>query len=79
MSRGAFQMTKSDTPKRRHLNAEQKRALRAATLQTFVQKYGRKAQKRVEPNDRQYDREMEKAARQMKPDELDSLLRDDEP
>jgi hypothetical protein len=65
-------------PKRRRLNAEQRRALQSAELQVFVQQYGRKAQKGVEPNDRKYDKKVERTVKQMKPDELDRLLRDDE-
>jgi hypothetical protein len=67
-----------DKPKRRRLNADQKRALKAATVSVFVQCYGRKAQRGVEPNDRRYSRDVEKALKQMKPEALDSLLRDDE-
>ena len=62
----------------RRLNAEQKRALKAATLGLFVRQYGRKAQRGIEPNDRRYDRDVERAVRQLKPEELDALLRDDE-
>jgi hypothetical protein len=65
-------------PKRRHLNADQKRALRAATVNVFVQQYGRQAQRGIEPNDRRYSRDVEKTLKQLKPDELDSLMRDDE-
>jgi len=64
--------------KRKHLNAEEKHALKAANLQRFVQEYGRKAQKGIEPNDRRYEREIEKVVTRMKPDELDKLLRDGE-
>jgi hypothetical protein len=64
--------------KRRHPNADQRRALKAATLQTFLQQYGRKAQKRTEPNDRRYDRDIERAIKGLSPEELDRLLRDDE-
>jgi hypothetical protein len=71
-------MVESEGPKRPRLNADQKRGLKAARLQLFVQQYGRKAQKGMEPNDRHYEREIEKAVKRMKPDELDRLLRDDE-
>lgn len=71
-------MAEQDQPKRRRLNADQRRALQSAELQVFVQQYGRKAQKNTEPSDRRYDRKVEQAIRQMKPDELDRLLRDDE-
>lgn len=67
-----------EQPKRPRLNADKRRALKAARLQQFVQQYGRKAQKGIEPNDRHYDRRFEKAVKRMKPDELDQLLRDDE-
>jgi len=71
-------MVEPDKAKRRHLNADQKRALKAATVNLFVQQYGRKAQRGVEPNDRKYSRDLEKALRQLRPEELDSLMRDDE-
>ncbi len=64
--------------KRRGSNADQKRALRAAGLRVFMQQYGRKAQKRTEPNDRRYDWEIERAVKRMDPMTLDRLLRDDE-
>jgi hypothetical protein len=62
-------------PKKR-LNAAERRALRAERLRLFVTQAGRKAQKGVEPNDRRFDREVEQAAKRMKPDKLDRLLRD---
>jgi hypothetical protein len=65
-------------PQRRHLNAVEKRALQAADARLFVQQYGRKAQKGVEPNDRRFDEDYAKAVRRMKPERLDQLLRDDE-
>ena len=71
-------MAEPVAPKRKRLNAEQRRALRAAKLKSFVQDYGRKAQKGVEPNDRGYDKKIEKTVKRMKPEELDRLLRDDE-
>jgi hypothetical protein len=67
-----------DKSVRRHLNAEQKRALRAADIRRFVQKYGRGASPGYDPNDRSYDREIEQAVRRMSPEELDRLMRDDE-
>lgn len=63
-------------PKR--LNAVQKRALAQSAVHRFVQQYRRKAQKRAEPNDRKYDRKIEKTVKRMKPDRLDALLRDRE-
>jgi hypothetical protein len=64
--------------KRRRTNAAQKRALKAAGLHVFMQQYARKAQKRIEPNDRQYDRDIEQTVKRMDPVTLDRLLRDDE-
>ena len=71
-------MIDTPAPKRKRLNADQKRALKSAKLQLFVQSYGRKAQNGVEPNDRFYEREVQKAVKRMRPDELDRLLREDE-
>jgi len=65
-------------PPRRRLNASEKLALVAASVRRFVNQYGRKAQKGIEPNDRRYDRKVERAVKRMKPDQLDKLLRDDE-
>lgn len=62
----------------RRLNAEERRAVKAAEVQRFVTKYGRKAQKGAEPNDRKYDRKTEQTIRQMDPFELDRLMREDE-
>jgi hypothetical protein len=62
----------------RKLNRDEKRALRAANLATFMRQYGRHRQKGVEPNDRRYDRELEAELKKVAPDELDALLRDDE-
>ena len=63
---------------KKKLNQDEKRALRAATVANFVRQYGRRRQKGVEPNDRQYDREVEARLKRLAPDELDGLLRDDE-
>jgi hypothetical protein len=49
----------------------------AAAVRRFVKQYGRKAQKGIEPNDRRYDRKIEKVVKRMKPEALDALLRDD--
>ena len=66
-----------EKPKRRHLNRAEKRALFAADVANFAKVYARKAQKRREPNDRQYSRELEQKLKRLKAEELDSLLRDD--
>ncbi len=43
----------------------------------FVKEYGRKAQRGVEPNDRQYDRKVEKLIKRMDPKELSELLNEE--
>jgi hypothetical protein len=65
-------------PARKRLNADEKRAYKAAAVQRFAQQYARKAQKGIEPNDRRYKRQIEKKVKNMNPEELDRLLRDDE-
>jgi len=67
-----------ERPKRRHLNAGRKRALRTAELQQFARQYGRPVQKNTEPNDRNYDRDIERMIRRMEPEQLDRLLHDDD-
>ncbi len=59
-------------------NADQKRAIKAADVAIFVRRYGRKAQKGQDPNDRQYDRRLERTLKTLPPDQLDQLIRDDE-
>jgi len=44
----------------------------------FVKEYGRKAQRGVEPNDRHYDRKVEKLIKQMDPMELSELLNEEQ-
>jgi hypothetical protein len=63
---------------KRQLNADQKRALKAADIALFVKESGRKAQKGMNPNDRCYDREVEQVVNQMAPEMFDQLLRDSE-
>jgi len=67
-----------DRPARKRLNATERRALAVGAVRRFVQQYERKAQKGIEPNDRKYDRKVEKTVKRMKPERLDELLRDDE-
>ncbi len=71
-------MEELDKPKRRHLNADQRRAFKVAAVSVFLRQYGRKAQRGIEPNDRKYSRRIEKAVKRMRPEELDQLMRDDE-
>jgi hypothetical protein len=47
-------------------------------LGLFIQQYGRKKNAGQDPNDRAYDRKLEKKIRKMDPMELDALLRDDQ-
>lgn len=49
----------------------------AAKLGSFVQQYGRKAQKGVEPNDRRYSGEIEELVKHLPPEELSELLSGD--
>jgi len=41
---------------------------------TFLREYARRAQKGCEPNDRVYDRAIERELRRLKPEELDELI-----
>lgn len=69
-----------DKPIRRHLNATQKRALKAAKMEQFVQAVGRQSRARngYDPNDRAFDPDEAKTFRRMDPLKLDRLMRDDE-
>lgn len=65
-------------PKRRP-NAQQRRALSAATVQKFLTDTGRKAHRGApDPNDRSTDHEVELRLKRMKPEDVDRLMRDDE-
>ena len=66
------------TPKRRRLNLDAKRALAAETIRRFAKQYSRKAQKGVEPNDRCYERDVERRVKRMPPEALDAVLNDDD-
>ena len=57
----------------RTLSKKKKKALERQ-MGAFLQQYRRKAQKGQEPNDRQYDRSIEKIIRKLSPEELDALL-----
>jgi len=59
------------------MTAVRKRARLVGRLGTFIQQYGRKAQKQGDPNDRRYDKKVEKAMRVLRPDELSELLAGD--
>ena len=59
----------------KHLSTEQRRAKAAAAFQLFAKRYARKARSRLDPNDRGYDRHVAAAARRMRPEAFDALLR----
>jgi type VI protein secretion system component VasF len=48
-----------------------------ARLSVFVREYARKAPRHGEPNDRGYDRKLEKLVKRLSPEELSKLLNDD--
>ena len=50
----------------------------SAELSMFVQQYGRRAQRGVEPNDRGYSREIEALMKRLPPEELSELLNSEE-
>ncbi|MCZ8377069.1 MAG: hypothetical protein O9342_16985 [Beijerinckiaceae bacterium] len=56
-------------------NSEEKRALQSEQLNVFIKKYARKKQPGHDPNDRSYDPRVEQKIRRIKPEILDSLLR----
>jgi hypothetical protein len=53
---------------------DQRRQRLIGELGTFMRQYGRKAHPGHDPNDRRYDRGVERLVKQMDPVELDSLL-----
>ena len=53
----------------RKLNADQKRARLAGELRLFVRQYARKAREGAEPNDRSYERDLERQVKRMRPDD----------
>ena len=71
-------MRKPETP-RRHPNAAEKRALKAAEVARYVKASGRKAQKGTEPNDRRaLDLDLDKKLKRMAARKVDELMREDE-
>jgi hypothetical protein len=50
----------------------------AKRASVFFQKYARRAQKNTEPNDRQYDHDVERVILRLKPEDLDILLNGEE-
>ncbi|MGD9795479.1 MAG: hypothetical protein AB7V43_18600 [Acidimicrobiia bacterium] len=45
-----------------------------ANLGTFMRQYGRRAHAGHDPNDRGYDRKVEKLVKQMSPEEVDEMI-----
>ena len=46
-------------------------------LGAFLRQYARKAYKTIDPNDRRYDRKIERLVQRMRPEELDRLMREE--
>lgn len=59
------------------MSSTRRKHLLAAKLGSFVQQYGRKAQKGAEPNDRRYSGEIEELMKHLPPEELSALLSGD--
>lgn len=57
---------------------KRKRSRLAGEIGLFVQQYSRKAQKGIEPNDRQYDHKIEQKMKRLSPLDLSDLLSDEE-
>jgi hypothetical protein len=72
-------MNSQAKPKRKRLNANERRERKAAEIQIFAKNYARKTNASApDPNDRRYARETVDMVRHMRPDELDRLLRNGE-
>jgi hypothetical protein len=50
----------------------------ASEIGTFLREYGRQSRKRngYDPNDRTYDRKVERIVKRMPPEDLDRIMRD---
>ena len=60
------------------MSSATKKARVVGELGCFVRRYLRKAQKQRDPNDRRYDKRVEKAMQRMRPEDLSELLTGDE-
>jgi hypothetical protein len=68
-----------ESPPKRRPNAAIKRARKTAEAQTFVRQIGRTSRREgLDPNDRGASEKSGRAIQQMKPADLDRVLRDDE-
>jgi len=62
-----------DTP-RKHLNRDEKQALRSAKLADYLKRTGRRARKGgMDPKDRGTDHDFEKVVQRMSPEEFEAL------
>ena len=59
-------------------NSQERRQRLSGDLSHFVREYARKAQRHTEPNDRRYDRSLEKKVKTMDPFRLSDLLSDED-
>ena len=48
-----------------------------SSIGIFLKQYKRKSDKRFDPNDRSYDRKLERIIKKMKPEDLSSLMNDE--
>jgi hypothetical protein len=67
-------MNHEDSPKKKR---RKHRRVSESDIGLFLQKYGRKAYRGHDSNDRHYSRSVEKKVKKMKPEDLDRLMRGD--
>ena len=61
------------------MTSRRNKTILSGMLGRFVQEYGRKSQKGIEPNDRHYDRKVELLMKRLPPEELSELLSESTP
>ena len=49
-----------------------------SSIGIFIKQYRRKSDKHIDPNDRQYDRVLEKIIKKMKPEELSRIMHNED-
>ena len=59
------------------MTSPRRKQLLVEKIGSFVQQYGRKSQRGVEPNDRKYSGEIEEIVKHLPPEELSELLSGD--
>ena len=62
----------------RHIMSKRDKKQLANRVAVFLRQYARRENPGGDPNDRRYDREIEKLVKRLKPEELDRLLREGE-